>query len=126
MSKIQENRTALQFQIRGFGRCGLSVQAGAFSYCSPKVNGLTLDSYSSVEIALLKYDEDSGLLQPSEINNTLKRFDQFWEDDTVAAYISVEDVKELIGALKDLSVSCEASVDEMWEIVNKCPELLEL
>jgi hypothetical protein len=82
------------------GNITMSIQASAFHYCRPRVNGLSLDEYDAVEIGLFLNDE---WVIPSEIG--VEGFDHLWEysqydgRSTVAAAVSQEDLSNLKTAI---------------------------
>jgi hypothetical protein len=79
------------------GDITLSVQGSKFSYCSPRVNGLPLDQYLSVEVAV--FNARKNLTLPSKIG--VDGFDHLFDgsNSPVAGYVSQEDVAKLRAAI---------------------------
>ena len=79
----------------------LSIQAGKRLYCSPRVDGLEINEYEEVELAILQKGVD-GFPLPSALG--VDGFDSYFEPgnhrNPVAAYVPVAVVLELISALK--------------------------
>ena len=74
------------------GGISLSVQASAYHYCSPRVTGLPLLEYKSVEVALTQdgnLRRPEGLLSP----DLCHLFDD--GEVTMAGYVSQEDVERM-------------------------------
>ena len=79
--EIQENRPRL-YCNDGFS---ISVQASAFHYCRPRLNGV--QDYESVELGY-----------PSEVDELIKEYaeDDLDYTETVYGYVPIEIVEELI------------------------------
>ena len=87
---------------RIFGGVKLSIQASAFTYCEPRVDGLPLKDYSAVEIALIR-ELDGTWLRPSDLISFKGPTDEecnFGGDD-VAGWVPQEVVRRLERALYD-------------------------
>ena len=81
------------------GDVKLSIQASQYNYCEPRVNGLPLDGYETVEIAIIS--DEHGMCHPSKIG--IEGFDDLFEvggDNPVAGYVSQAKVAELRAALQ--------------------------
>lgn len=60
-----------------FGNDFLSAQASKYHFCSPKINGLPIEKYDSVELAISRLPSEMGIMG----------FDYLWEYDSVAGYV---------------------------------------
>lgn len=80
--------------VENYGDVNLSVQASTMHYSKPRIDGLTIDEYEKVEIALLK---PSGVfLKPSDIdlpNHLAELFES--GKSPVAGYITQAQLKEV-------------------------------
>jgi len=79
-----------------YGDVRLSVQAGAYLYSDPPINGLDLKEYKTVEIALI--GSEGHWLKPSDLN--IEGFDELWNGDDVAGYVPQAKLKRLRAALR--------------------------
>lgn len=81
-----------------YGEATLSVQASQWAYCEPRVDGLKIDEYESVEVAVL--DADGELVRPSAVG--VAGFDDLFEpgNSPVAGYVSQSKLLELKRALR--------------------------
>jgi hypothetical protein len=97
-SGFQNTRTGEEY-----GDAALSIQAGATMYCRPRVNGLRLSEYESVEIAVVNtkaaHPRDS-LVRPSALG--IEGFDDLFESGNgpVAGYVPLAKVHELRAAMR--------------------------
>lgn len=86
------------------GSIELSVQASSMHYCSPRMDGLPLDAYDAVEIAIIadKPEDESGrgLILPSRLG--VGGWDHFFEDcsSPVAGYFPADVLPALIDQLQ--------------------------
>ena len=99
--------------VRKFVKIGkwlLSVQASSFHYCSPRVDGLAISKYASVEVGILNAETDE-LAQPRRINNFPPPLAELFEDGEapVAGYVAQTDVCKIRAALQALADSDEAA-----------------
>lgn len=103
-------------EVERFGDVSLSVQASSMHYSTPRVDGLSLDQYTHVEIGLQGPKEKvfkfvpgppikSNLCLPSEIG--IVGFDHLFDktDAPVAPYVAQEDVERLREALRARAAS---------------------
>ena len=88
------------------GNVKLSVQASSDHYCTPRVDGLDLDQYERVEVAIL---QDGKMTTPCKLAlsravdidmpewNEITRIDSLFEDGNspVAGYVPIQDVQKL-------------------------------
>lgn len=84
----------------------LSIQASSAHYCRPRVDGLPLEQYEAVEVALWQAEyEGSSLLgrpwitKPSDLMET-EEFDSLWTGDDVAGWVPLATALELRDALR--------------------------
>lgn len=77
-----------------FGNLTLSIQASSFHYCTPRVDGLALEEYKSVEVALIS--GQGHFIVPSAIG--APELDRLWGGDDVAGRVTWEDVERLRNA----------------------------
>ena len=85
-----------------YGEVQLSVQASNTHYCSPRKDGLDLDRYKTVEIAILS---GGKMVKPSAVG--VDGFDQHFEDgdSPVAGYVPQDVVERIRVALKEKAQS---------------------
>jgi len=87
----------------------LSIQASGIHYSTPRVDGWRLRDYTAVELGLLGPEKERSLFgsikkvrlcRPSDIG--VEGFDHLFEsgDCPVAGYVSWDDVKALIKAIR--------------------------
>ena len=82
-----------------YGDAILSVQASEAHYCSPRVDGLPLEQYRTVEVALWRVDSRRDFCRPSDLG--IEGQDALFTDDHgVAAYFPWPDLQRLIAALE--------------------------
>ena len=81
------------------GKIRLSLQANQFAYCEPRVNGLDLSDYKTIEAALFK--DPFGLVRPAELG--IKGIGEHWAHDSVAGYVTHAEVEELVHQLQELA-----------------------
>ena len=81
-----------------YGDAILSVQASEAHYCSPRVDGLPLEQYRTVEVALWRADSRRDFCGPSALG--IEGQDDLFEKDGVAAYFPWPDLQRLIAALE--------------------------
>jgi hypothetical protein len=115
-----------------YGNVDLSIQASEIHFCSPRVNGLPLGDYTTVEIALMDvnyktvvtpagswsigtnplHGERTKLLFPSDLG--IDGYDHLFKDGTngingvtrtVGSYVSWPDVRRLAALLEQRAVS---------------------
>lgn len=81
-----------------YGPYALSVQASVGHYCSPRVNGLRLDQYTAVEVAVI--DEKGNLVKPSQIG--IRGFNRYFDkcDSPVAGWMPQDAVTQLRRAMR--------------------------
>lgn len=88
------------FEIRPatvIGDVEVSVQASEDHYCSPRVNGLPLEIYEQVEIALLRNGE---LIRPETVGLSAELVALFETGPCpVAGYVSWPNVKRIMSEL---------------------------
>lgn len=77
-----------------FGHITLSIQASAFHYCSPRVDGLPLEEYTSVEVAII--GKSGNFIPPSSIG--APELNHLFRGDDVAGYVSQEDLAKFRNA----------------------------
>lgn len=87
-----------------YGEFALSIQAGPGFYCSPKTDGLPIEEYESVEVALCRGGPDGeNCLPPRDAGFPLDLCDLFQPIDvTVAGYVSQANLQRMRDHLKSL------------------------
>lgn len=91
----------MSLAIRPLERIGpvtLSIQASSFHYCHPREDGLSLEEYDTVEVALWRGAWHDWITKPSTILETLE-FDSLWGDDDVAPFVPLAIALRLRAAL---------------------------
>jgi hypothetical protein len=80
-----------------YGDVQLSIQASSTHYCSPRVDGLTLAEYVTVEVGII--DRQGNLCRPSAVG--VAGFDDLFEDGAqpVAGHLSQAGVAAIRKAL---------------------------
>lgn len=77
----------------------LSIQAGEYYYCSPRIEDLPARSYTKWEVAILSPSND--LVHPWSRQYTFLNslgLDERWKGDDVGGFIPTEDVQRLFEA----------------------------
>ena len=83
------------FDTEKYGDYELSIQASYFHYCSPRVDGLPLQDYEKVEVAMWKRGSD--FLHPVDIG--APELEYLWNGDDVAGFVAWYDVNRIRFAL---------------------------
>jgi len=114
-SQLRELRT----NILKFGRreginyrdLTLSVQASDLTYCSPKMNGLHIEEYESVEVAVIqKFNEQFvspvALVQEYGLDDVVLELNEHWDGD-IGSYVPIEKAYRLKKALDAKFQGCQ-------------------
>ncbi len=102
-----------------YGDVVLSIQASSWHYCTPKTDGLPLEQYEEVEVAVVGPEHEWTLRDGRTVRTTLylpsqigvEGFDHLFSDNEapVAGWMSWEDVERLRAALRARQQAREAA-----------------
>ena len=90
-----------------------SIQAGRLAACHPAVDGLDLDDYASVEVAIL-HTERHRWLRPSEVGAD-PAYDTYWDQPAVGVWVGKYVPWDVVDDIQRVLLYTEPDVYESME-----------